>query len=113
YVYLVNLCVITSGNCVDPVAREKAQSYLPFSTDDYLKHVYHEHDPTIGGHTVEMMMKDLFLLQWMRSSPHVIGNRNHSEAILLSVFSQGEFAIAGLRPLTNDGVSQLFQCSKK
>ncbi|MGM8227996.1 ParB family protein [Cellvibrio sp. ARAG 10.3] len=109
YVYLVNLCVITSGNCVDPVAREKAQSYLPFSTDDYLRHVYHEHDPTIGGHTVEMMMKDLFLLQWMRSSPHAIGNRNHSEAILLSLISQIEFAIAGLRYLTNDDVSQLFQ----
>ena len=109
YVYLVNLCVITSGNCVDPVAREKAQSYLPFSTDDYLKHVYHEHDPMLGGHTVEMMMKDLFLLQWMRSSPHAIGNRNHSEAILLSLISQIEFAIAGLRHLTNDDVSQLFQ----
>lgn len=109
YVYLVNLFVITCTNCVEPAAQEKAFAHLPFSVDTYLDHVYHERDPNVSGHAVQMMVKDLFALQWMRSSPHAVGNRNHSEAILLSLISQIEFAVAGLRHLTNDDVGQLFQ----
>src|SRR5690606_16984972 len=93
YVYLVNLFVITCTNCVEPAAQEKAFAHLPFSVDTYLDHVYHERDPNVSGHAVQMMVKDLFALQWMRSSPHAVGNRNHSEAILLSLISQIEFAV--------------------
>jgi len=109
YVYLVNLFVITCTNCVEPAAQDKARAHLPFSVDTYLEHVYHERDPNAPGQVLQMMVKDLFQMQWMRSSPHAIGNRNHSEAILLSLISQIEFAIAGLRHLTNDDVGQLFQ----
>ena len=109
YVYLVNLFVITCTNCVEPAAQEKARAHLPFSVDTYLEHVYYERDPNAPGQVLQMMVKDLFQMQWMRSSPHAIGNRNHSEAILLSLISQIEYAIAGLRHLTNDDVGQLFQ----
>src|SRR5690606_33178839 len=93
YVYMLNLFVITCTNCVEPAAQEKAFAHLPFSVDTYLDHVYHERDPNVSGHAVQMMVKDLFALQWMRSSPHAVGNRNHSEAILLSLISQIEFAV--------------------
>src|SRR5690606_29759326 len=58
YVYLVNLFVITCTNCTDAVTQEKARSLLPFSIDDYLEHVYHEHDAAVPGHALQMMVND-------------------------------------------------------
>jgi len=108
YVYLVNLFVITCTNCPDPAAAQKIKSILPFTIDMYLEHVYYEHDSAVSGNALQLMVSDMFKIQWMRSSPHPIGNRNHSEAVLLSLVTQLEAAIAGLRHLTDDNIGQLF-----